>query len=133
MQGWRSRIAGGDLSLPGQCERWPAGTQLDSIYGPEGSASFVMDSPHLPTCTHTDVVQQASASDASTDGAGEEAESFEQLGGTLVVAPPSVVKAVWARELASKVMTTPWVLHTFISHRQVLSLPREWPHCSTHG
>ncbi|KAL3158216.1 hypothetical protein ABBQ38_010470 [Trebouxia sp. C0009 RCD-2024] len=102
-EGWRSRIAGGDLSLPGQCERWPAGTQLDSIYGPEGSASFVMDSPHLPTCTHTDVVQQASASDASTDGAGEEAESFEQLGGTLVVAPPSVVKAVWARELASKV------------------------------
>lgn len=105
-EGWRGSIAGGDSSLLSQHQRCPAGlegSQLDSIHGPEDCDSFIMDSPHLPRGTPTDVVQQASASDASTDGGGEEAASFEQHGGTLVVAPPSVVKAVWARELASKV------------------------------
>lgn len=33
----------------------------------------------------------------------QQAEETVALGGTLIVAPPSVVKAVWAKELASKV------------------------------
>ena len=110
LQGWRSSLTGDDPSRLGHYQESlsaPEGTQIDRIHGPEGLDSFVMDPPELPRdSVGSHLQQQASASGDSTNGNGEEAASFQQHGGTLVVAPPSVVKAVWARELASKVMTT---------------------------
>lgn len=110
LQEWRSSIADSSPSLLGH-EASPArdteGTQPDIIYGPEGAASCTMDPVELlGDRVHIGVGQRASASGASMDASGKETASSEQHGGTLVVAPPSVVKAVWARELASKVSTT---------------------------
>ena len=112
LQDWRGSIESDSSSLLAQDDR-PSpleGLESDVIYGPEGASSFTMDQAALPIghsaemardILDSGVGQQASAGDASSSsGGGEELEP----GGTLIVAPPSVVKLVWASELASKVL-----------------------------
>lgn len=105
----------GDSSLLGQ--RIPTPTdhpQPDIVYGPEGSSSFTMDQKaELPLAHAAELpgeilqtgAEQEAAASGSNDGqgSGEDPAAFLHHGGTLIIAPPSVVKLVWAPELSSKV------------------------------
>ena len=115
LQDWRSSMQGDNSSTLEQ--RMPTSAddpQPDIVYGPEGPSSFTMDQEaelplvhpaELPGETpQTAPKQEACASGSNNgDGSAEDQETFLHHGGTLIVAPPSVVKLVWAPELASKV------------------------------
>lgn len=114
MQDWRNSMQGNSSSLLGQTPTPADHSQPDIMYGPEGPSSFTMDQEaeppmvhpaELPAETrHMGAEHDASASDSNNDqSSGEDPGAVLHHGGTLIVAPPSVVKLVWAPELASKV------------------------------
>lgn len=114
MQDWRNSMQGDHSSLLGQTATPADQPQPDMVYGPEGPSSFTMNQEAELTLVHPaelpaesvqiSAEQEASASGANSDqGSREDPGAFWHHGGTLIVAPPSVVKLVWAPELASKV------------------------------
>lgn len=110
LQEWRSIMQGDKSSFHGQDKGTPTffnSPQPDIMYCPEGPSSFTSEheAEQPPGTVSTGAVWQGYASDASNvEGSGGNTDTPLHHGGTLIVAPPSVVNFVWAPELVSKVL-----------------------------